>query len=242
MAGADPLHWRSVPAGVSLGHLKAMVVREPHLVIEDHLGQLRVASLPDRARWVVGRDPACDLVVDWDASVSRSHAVIERLGAVVTIEDSGVSRNGTIVDGRRISGKALLADAATVELGYSRMHVRLAGADPAGVATVGVTGREQATSPTFSPAEHRVLLAMVEGRRRASTTPTNRQVAEALGLGIETVKSHMRSISQRLQAAGVAAPIDRDRVVDLALEGLLRLPTDEPPPAGGAPSAPQDAG
>lgn len=51
----------------------------------------------DRARLTVGRDPESDIFLN-DMTVSRAHAVLEVLGASVTVRDAG-SLNGTYVNG-----------------------------------------------------------------------------------------------------------------------------------------------
>lgn len=62
----------------------------------------------DRARLVIGRDPSSDVFLN-DITVSRAHAVVELVGGVVTIKDSG-SLNGTYVNG-------VLVDSATLTAG-----------------------------------------------------------------------------------------------------------------------------
>ena len=61
---------------------------------------------PDKRRWTVGSQPACDLMVE-DRCVSSLHCVIERLppGGLL-IRDHG-SRNGTFLDGHAIEGATL---------------------------------------------------------------------------------------------------------------------------------------
>lgn len=54
---------------------------------------------------LVGRDEACQLVVD-DRSVSRHHARLERRGVLWFVVDQG-SANGTFLDGRRVTESAL---------------------------------------------------------------------------------------------------------------------------------------
>jgi hypothetical protein len=50
---------------------------------------------------VIGRDPACDIVLKDDKSVSKKHAVIKTVGMKSSIEDLG-STNGTFLGHRRI--------------------------------------------------------------------------------------------------------------------------------------------
>jgi serine phosphatase RsbU (regulator of sigma subunit) len=70
-------------------------------------------------RTVVGRHPSCGLVLD-AVSVSRQHAAIEVEGNQAWIEDLG-SRNGTAVDGRRISGRHALIDGQHLRIGDQRL-------------------------------------------------------------------------------------------------------------------------
>lgn len=58
-------------------------------------------------RLVVGRSEAATLACPKDFALSRTHCVLEREGEEWTVEDSG-SRNGTLVNGGKISRKARL--------------------------------------------------------------------------------------------------------------------------------------
>lgn len=64
---------------------------------------------------LVGRHPASPVWIN-ATSVSRTHARIVISGGTVSIEDCG-SRNGTMVEGRRITGPRALVDGDTVVLG-----------------------------------------------------------------------------------------------------------------------------
>jgi DNA-binding winged helix-turn-helix (wHTH) protein len=64
---------------------------------------------------VIGRDPACAVVID-EPDVSRYHARIVVSASAATIEDLG-SKNGTFVDGEPIQGKVPLAPGKEVRLG-----------------------------------------------------------------------------------------------------------------------------
>jgi carbonic anhydrase/acetyltransferase-like protein (isoleucine patch superfamily) len=57
-------------------------------------------------RTVIGRHPACEIVLDVSA-VSRQHAVVTRQGSETVIEDLH-SRNGTFVNGQQLIGKRVL--------------------------------------------------------------------------------------------------------------------------------------
>ena len=70
---------------------------------------------------LIGRDPACDLVIN-DLEVSRRHARLIALIGGFAIEDLG-STNGTFVDEQRITEVMPLKDGAMIRFGDS---VRLA--------------------------------------------------------------------------------------------------------------------
>lgn len=78
-----------------------------------------------RASVVLGRRASSDLALD-DIEVSRRHAVIEYQSPSYVLRDLG-STNGTLLNGRRITGSALLADGDIIELGGSRLRFRQGG-------------------------------------------------------------------------------------------------------------------
>jgi serine phosphatase RsbU (regulator of sigma subunit) len=71
-------------------------------------------------RTVVGRHPSCDVVLE-SVSVSRQHAAIDVGNDAAWIEDLG-SRNGTLLQGRSISGRRPLADGDEILIGDQRLR------------------------------------------------------------------------------------------------------------------------
>jgi putative methionine-R-sulfoxide reductase with GAF domain len=71
-------------------------------------------------RTVIGRHPACDIVLDV-SSVSRQHAAITVIGLMAFIEDLR-SRNGTTVNGKQFEGKRLLEDGDEVQICDQRLE------------------------------------------------------------------------------------------------------------------------
>ncbi|MFD6431965.1 FHA domain-containing protein [Streptomyces venezuelae] len=69
----------------------------------------------------IGRDPANGLRLSHD-TVSRAHAELRRQGGVWVLRDLG-STNGTSVNGRRVTGAAIVQDGDSVSFG--RMAFRL---------------------------------------------------------------------------------------------------------------------
>ncbi len=97
---------------------------------------------PSGDRFVIGREEGADLVLD-DEEVSREHAFIKMLpDGRAEIRDMG-SRNGTYVNGERISGAKVLEGGEELKLGNTvistsrpagRGETRFAGRRPSGAA------------------------------------------------------------------------------------------------------------
>jgi pSer/pThr/pTyr-binding forkhead associated (FHA) protein len=112
----------------------------------------------DRDRSVLGRDAACEVVVE-DKSVSRRHLLIERRGEDWAVVDQG-SANGTYLDGRRVQ-EAVLRNGQQLRLGSVVLRVEIEEAAPATVlmsapelegATVMMTSLGTAPPPPERPA------------------------------------------------------------------------------------------
>ncbi len=71
----------------------------------------------------LGRSRACDVALE-DDQVSRQHARIERRQGEIRIRDLG-SRNGTRVNGRRITSDVALLDGDRIQLGTSTAQLEL---------------------------------------------------------------------------------------------------------------------
>src|SRR3954451_16393002 len=113
----------------STGEVQALLQAErsaqPFLAFRDDAGSLVIETLgPDKRLLTVGRDPSCDLALPWDDRVSRTHAVLERLGHAWTLADDGISRNGTFLNGARLSSRQRLDDRDTVRVGGTTLTFR----------------------------------------------------------------------------------------------------------------------
>jgi predicted component of type VI protein secretion system len=87
---------------------------EVKLAISTGGSEPREVRLPS-TRFTVGRSVDDDLVID-DPGLSRRHALIEIADAAVLITDCG-SRNGTFVNGNKISGPTPLKDGDVISIG-----------------------------------------------------------------------------------------------------------------------------
>src|SRR5512141_2336897 len=85
-------------------------------------GQAADSTSVGPGEYVLGRDPACELVLNGDA-VSRRHARLTVGVAELFIEDLG-SANGTFVDGKPVVGRTGLTPGQLVLLGQVAVEMR----------------------------------------------------------------------------------------------------------------------
>jgi DNA-binding winged helix-turn-helix (wHTH) protein len=84
----------------------------------------RGASIPLPAGIsIIGRDRSCTAQIDAD-SISRQHARVVVTDHDVSIEDLG-SKNGTWVEGSRITGSVVLTDGASFRLGVETVRLEV---------------------------------------------------------------------------------------------------------------------
>lgn len=72
----------------------------------------------------IGRSNAADITVPADATVSRLHAIIERVSGCWIIIDDGLSKNGTFVNGERVGGRRKLSSGDRIRVGRSLLVFR----------------------------------------------------------------------------------------------------------------------
>ncbi len=191
-------------------------------------GPLRGATFEVGARVLIGRVPACDILIV-DTEVSREHAMIVTDGGSPTLVDLG-SRNGTFVNGERVERVPLRpGDTFTIsgsEFAFDR-------AAPI------------STSPVLSSRFGSIANASSSTREVASAKPspdkdTSRSLAAVGADAAEAVSVSRPTV--RLEAAG-SAPLDKKTVqlqaVDegAATEDEFSLRRTMKLPAAGAPEA-----
>ena len=115
-------------------------------------GALKGSRLPIRVPVVnIGRADYNDLVIP-DDSVSSAHAKLQRREGVWVLTDLG-STNGTVVDGEKVAGEAVLSPGATVRLGEVGLLFDPPAEGDTGPAAAGtkVMGAIQMPSPAPAP-------------------------------------------------------------------------------------------
>jgi hypothetical protein len=75
--------------------------------------------------YTIGRDPATNTIALTDSSISTRHAQVTRTGDTFTVEDLG-SRNGTFVNGEKVTAPRALADNDVIRFGRMILIFNLA--------------------------------------------------------------------------------------------------------------------
>jgi pSer/pThr/pTyr-binding forkhead associated (FHA) protein len=163
----------------------------PFLVHRDDDGAQVITEL-ERNRVTIGRNEGNDVRLEWDAGVSRVHAALERLGSEWMVSDDGLSRNGTWVNGERLSGRRRLRDGDVIAVGNSTIAFCDPDDAPSSQSTLSTHGPGLAALMT--PAQRRVLVALCRPFRDASyaAPATNQQIADELVVSVDAVKSTLK--------------------------------------------------
>jgi predicted component of type VI protein secretion system len=166
-------------------------------------------------RITVGRSDGNTIVLSDDSQVSRVHAVIEQLAGSWSVRDVN-SRNGTFLNGSRVSGEARLSAGDELRIGRTRIVLRAdRTADDPGMTEA------QAAPPTLTPRERDVLIALftpLTGSEMFSEPASTRQIAQALWVSEAAVKQHLLRLYDKF---GVTGDGERRRT-RLANEALRR--------------------
>jgi hypothetical protein len=175
----------------------------------------------------VGRAPSAEVCLSEDSQVSRVHAVLERVGGLWTIVDDGLSRNGTFLNGRRLTHRARLRDRDKIRVGESVLTFC---APPQTASLQTVAGSALPPVSRLTEAQRLVLLALCrpyeDGRPYASPA-SNQQIAKELFLSLDAVKTHLRVLFHKFGIENLPQNQKRARLAELALE--LGLVTDTEP-------------
>src|ERR687890_137010 len=179
----------------------------PFLVFRDDEREQRILELDGRGeRLSVGRGLSNELSLSWDTEVSRLHAELECIAGEWTVSDDGLSRNGTYVNGQRVSGRHRLRDGDVIRVGQTQ----IAG--------------ERLTLGDLPPTQRQVLVALARPYKHDefAVPATNQEIAGELHLSVDAVKSHLRSLFQRFGIEHLPQNQKRSRLVAEALQsGVL---------------------
>jgi len=191
----------------------------PFLVYRDGEDKQRILELEDvpTERITVGRRATNEVPLEWDSEVSRVHAVIERMGGEWTVCDDGLSRNGSFVNGERITGRRRLADGDALVFGDTVIVYR---APSPRQSEPTVAPEDLPSSRNLTETQRKVLVALCRPYKESSfaTPATNQQIAEELFLSVDAVKTHLRTLFQMFGIEHLPQNQKRARLVWDALQ------------------------
>jgi pSer/pThr/pTyr-binding forkhead associated (FHA) protein len=214
------------PKAVTAQELKAEIETErlgrPFLVHRDGEGEQRITVIGAEvtALWV-GRSPSAELQLEWDSEVSSLHAQLEMAGDECTLVDDGLSRNGSFVNGERVSGRRHLRDGDVVRFGQTLVLYRKPGE---GGAESTALSSDALTAAGVSPGQRRVLVALCRPFKdgAAFATPaTNQEIAGELHLSVDAVKTHLRALFEKFGVEELPQNQKRVALVQRALQSGL---------------------
>jgi predicted component of type VI protein secretion system len=189
----------------------------PALIYRDDAGAQRFFPLDGRTSLTVGRGSGCDVRVAWDERVSRVHAGLDLIGSDWTLVDDGLSRNGTFLNGERLSGRRRLSNGDTFVLGSTSFRFW--------DTNRGSTQRTQVvehllTAASLSPTQRQIVTALCRPYKHDdpyATPASNQQIADELFLSVDAVKTHLRILFQKFQLADLPQNQKRVKLVERVL-------------------------
>ena len=214
------------PKAVTAGELKAQIETErlgrPFVVYRDESGEQQIAAIAaDAASLWIGRSPSADVHLEWDTEVSSLHAQVEVVRDECTLVDEGLSRNGSFVNGERVSGRRHLRDGDTIRVGQTLILFR----NPAGIGAVSTAlSGDALTAAGVSPGQKRVLVALCRPFKEGAafaTPATNQQIADELTLSVDAVKTHLRALFEKFGVEMLPQNQKRVALVERALQSGL---------------------
>ncbi|WP_070378239.1 FHA domain-containing protein [Rhodococcus sp. WMMA185] len=168
---------------------------ESRLSYSDREGHHHSVSLsPASARVTIGRSAGSDLLLTDDDEVSRLHAVLECVGTHWTILDDGLSRNGTFVNGERLSGRRRLRQGDNIRIGGTVIRYLEFGATGDEATRMGM---EIPDVRSLTDTQRAILTALCRPYKHGAAfanPASNQQIAQELFLSVDAIKTHLRAL------------------------------------------------
>ena len=226
MAGSPLAPHLSSPAELK-ERIEAERWGKPFLVYRDEAAAQRIVALgDDSSQLTIGSGSQSDIRLGWDDQVSALHAELRQVAGEWLLVDDGLSRNGTHLNGERVSGRRRLRDSDELRLGQTVLVFRTPAEKRRRITVVA-----DAETPIVevSPSQQRVLVALCRpaASRGAFARPaTNQEIAEQLSLTVAAVKTHLRTLFQRFEIESLPQNEKRAELARRALESGLVGPKD----------------
>jgi hypothetical protein len=212
----DPLARHSLSAPELKQMLAAERAGEAFLVFRDEQDRLCLFTAEGRRESNIGRRAEMHLSIPWDSEISGLHAEVHHVGREWALVDDGLSMNGTFVNGQRINGRQRLRDGDRVRIGRTVLAYRAAHA----------TLVDETVSAAHEPSvqltdtQRRVLIALCRPYRHGgyATPATNQEIAEAVFLGVDAGKMHLRALFARFDLGALPQNQKRATLAEQALQ------------------------
>ncbi len=162
----------------------------------------------------IGRDRACEVSIRGDAGVSRRHAQLRLLPTSIKLQDLG-SRNGTFIEGRRLTGAALLTGGELLRVGNTELR-----AFPTEIEyrhSLDSTRPASLPPPLVDVADTTVSTNLFGGLLRDIARATLSNPSEVVVLVAEACDT-----AQQLAMSGKLSPSDAAIVADCAVREAVR--------------------
>jgi hypothetical protein len=202
----------------------ALAAGFPFLVWQDHAGRQCIFVLGADGRLTIGRRPSCNVVLD-DEMVSRVHAALEPIAGDWALIDDGISRNGTLVNGKKIVSRRLVDEDrlrfGTTEMTYRRPQRK--------GSVLTRSSSSLADTRALTDAQRAVLIALARpySPRPPVTAPaSNGAIAKEVRLSLDAVKGHLDVLYRRFEIADTSSAHRRVRLVECALQWDLISESD----------------
>jgi predicted component of type VI protein secretion system len=187
------------------------------LVYRDDTGAQRFVPLEGQTSLTIGRSSGCDVRLPWDERVSRVHAALDLVGSDWTLVDDGLSRNGTFLNGERLTGRRRLHDGDTFVLGSTSFNYRDTNRGSTQMTKV---GEHLLTAASLSPTQRQIVIALCRPYKHDdpyATPASNQQIADEVFLSVDAVKTHLRTLFQKFQIEDLPQNQKRVKLVERVL-------------------------
>ncbi|HEX4719723.1 MAG TPA: FHA domain-containing protein [Thermoleophilaceae bacterium] len=214
--------------GSPLGHhlssasdLKARIEAErrglPFLLYRDEAGSQRIVDLSGGSVMTLGRRLENDIALEWDAEVSRVHARLEHVGGDWTIVDDGFSRNGSWVNGERVTARRRLRDGDALRIGNTVLAFVQPGERESDATTPAAA--QGVTRADITDTQRSILIALArpfKDPHGLALPATNKEIADEVYLSVDAVKGHLRTLFAKFGVGDLPQNKKRAQLVWLA--------------------------